>query len=368
MKIKNQFYILMAGIVILPVLSFIGTGIYFRMFTDFNKHKEMFEEIMRMAESAGIEIPPLARIGPSLGIFIVILFVIGMSVFILRSISRSITMLEDSARRIAEGEAEPAADIKGSNEITSLTNALNKMKNALKEQERRRYLFIMGVTHDLKTPLALIKANVEAIEDGIAATPDEQNHLFRVVNNKVDELEGMINGLLDFVRMDSHEMMRNARPEKLLPFLVAFVSRVTLDAELLRRTVESDIDLPADLAVTMDSSLVQRALDNIVTNCFRYTPEGSRVFIAAEREGRAVKISISDNGSGIRENDLPYVFDLFYRGSASRGEQGMGMGLAVVKSIIDSHGWRVTATSGGAGRFAHGGACFCITIPESCEL
>jgi signal transduction histidine kinase len=264
---------------------------------------------------------------------IVGLFAICMSIVIARNITRSVKVLENATRRIAEGELDLKVDVKGSNEIISLANSFNKMRNALKEEERRRHFFIMGVTHDLKTPLALIKANVEAIEDGIAANPEEQKHSLNIINHKTDELEGMINSLLDFVRIGSDKTGRNVCKINLRPFLSSYIERVAADAELLYHKVESNINIPASVSVEMDSALVQRALDNIVNNCFRYTPPGTCLFFRAVTDGPVVKLTISDNGNGINEADLPYVFDLFYRGSASRGEQGMGKGRVFVLAL-----------------------------------
>jgi signal transduction histidine kinase len=346
-----------------------GLGFYMRFFSSFGEYKEEFEEFIHLRELIGLPEPPvIMRLMPLLPIIIIILFVITMSLFIARSITRSVAVLEDSTRRIANGELDLTVDVKGSNgvtesnEITSLANSLNKMRNALKEEERRRYLFIMGITHDLKTPLALIKANVEAVEDGIADNPEDQKHFLNVIGNKVDELEGMINSLLDFVRMDSAEADRNVVTADLGAFLSSFVERITIDAELLHHNIESNIELPASLTVRMNTHLIQRALDNIVNNFFRYTPEGSRLLLDTEFSGHLVNLTMTDNGSGIQPKDLPYIFDFFYRGSASRGEQGMGMGLAVAKSIFDSHGWTISAMNNGK-ETGQKGACFRITIP-----
>jgi len=337
MKIKKQFRLLILGIAVIPVVAFILDAVYIR-------------EISGMSHSA------LMRFLPFAALLIMLLFSVIMSLFIVRSITLSITALEDSTRRIANGDLDLVVDVGGNNEIASLSNSLNKMRSALKEEGKRRYFFVMGITHDLKTPLALIKANVEAIEDGISARPEEKKHSLAIINNKVDELEGMINSILDFVRTDSAET-RNVRVTNLQSFLSSYSERVAVDAELLHHNVESTINIPASIAIGMDSLLIQRALDNIVNNSFRYTPKGTCLSIAAELDGPVILLTISDNGGGIHEKDLPYIFDHFYRGSTSRGEQGMGMGLTVTKSIIDSHGWSISAASSAEG------AAFTITIP-----
>jgi len=355
-SIKKQFYLLITGIVIIPVLLFSGVTIYIQFFTTFEEAREEFEG---MRELAGLPEPPiLMRILPFLIISGVALFFIVMSLLIARSIIRSITMLEDATRRIANGELDLTVDVGGSNEITSLANSFNKMRNAIKEEERRRYLFITGITHDLKTPLSLIKANVEAIEDGIVVKPEEQKRLLDIINKKVDELEGMINNLLNFVQMDSGGDKMNMCLTNLYAFLSSYIERVAIDGELLHHKVESEINLPDSINVMMDSLFMQRALDNIVNNCFRYTPKGACLFIKAALTDSAVKLTVSDNGNGINQKDLPYIFDIFYRGSASRSEQGMGMGLAVTKSIVDSHGWSITVSSE-----KDRGTSFTIAIP-----
>jgi len=367
MKIRNLFYLLVAGIVLIPILIFMGTGIHLRLVYKPGEYREKINELLRLMELAGFTDPPtIARFLPIVFTLIIILFVIIMSALIARSITKSVAAIEDTTRRIADGELDLTVDVKGSNEITSLSNSFNKMRIALKKEEQRRYFFIMGITHDLKTPLALIKANVEAIEDGIAINPEDQKRSLNIINNKVDELEGMINNLLDFVRVDSNDAKRNMSVTSLQSFLSSYIERVTIDAELLHHKVESAINLPASLTVNMDSFLVQRAFDNIVNNCFRYTPADTCLRITADYNNSTVNLTISDNGNGIDEKDLPFIFDIFYRGSASRGEQGIGLGLAVAKSIIDSHGWSVSVFSEkdkGTSNEIFRGTSFVITIP-----
>jgi signal transduction histidine kinase len=293
-----------------------------------------------------------------LGFFLLlILFAISMSLIIARSITKSVTVLENATRRIAAGELDLTVDVHGSNEITSLTNNLNKMRNSLKEEEQRRSRFIMGVTHDLKTPLALIKAYAEAIEDGITEDPVTHAGAGEIITAKADQLEGMINDLLDFVHMDSSEWRGRLQPVNFGRFLRANAKVFLLDAELLRHEFRPEILLPESLSIPMDESLVLRALENLVNNAIRYTPDGSIISLCAALEGRSVQLDIKDNGPGIAKEDLPYIFDMFFRGTGSRREQGMGLGLAVVKWVVDSHGWKIAVESN------KDGARFRITIP-----
>ena len=314
------------------------------------------------------EIPPSRgdRFGPFLypalavlGLFLFLtLFAIIMSLVIARSITKSVMALENATKRIAAGELDLEIAVKGSNEITSLTDSLNKMRNALKEEERRRCRFIMGVTHDLKSPLALIKAYTEAIEAGIASDPATGAAATEIIGAKADQLEGMISDLIEFVRMDTGEWRGLLKSTNISAFLRQAASAFTADAELLRHEFTFHSTLPPDIPVQMDERLVQRMLENIVNNGIRYTPDGSAINLDADIVDNTVRLRISDNGPGIDAADLPHIFEMFYRGSSSRREQGMGLGLAVAKWVADCHGWSISASSE-KGQ----GVCFTITIP-----
>jgi signal transduction histidine kinase len=291
-------------------------------------------------------------------IALILLFAMLMSFLIARSITRSVFVLEKATKRIASGELDLEIDMKGINEITSLTESFNHMRLALKDEEQRRRRFIMGITHDLKTPLALIKGYAEAIEDGVASDPTAQLNSVKIIGAKADQLEGMIDDLLDFVRVDSGEWRRNLVPVNFTDFLTTFSKRIGPDAEILNRRIETSIDLPPNISVPMDERLVNRALENLVNNAIRYTQKNGRIGIKAVSGDNSIMVTISDDGVGIDEKDLPHIFEIFYRGTSSRREQGMGLGLSIVKGIIDSHKWEITVLSE-KGR----GSRFVITIP-----
>ena len=299
-------------------------------------------------------------------IILLILFAICMSIAITRTITRSVQVLENTTRRIAEGELDLQVDIKGSNEITSLTKSLNKMRNALKEEELRRSRFIMGITHDLKTPLALIKGYAEAIEDGVTEDPVSRTDAAQVISAKADQLEGMINDLIGFVRMETGEWREQLKEIDSAAFFRDMAKTWSTDILLLHHEFSHDIDLPEELFICMDEKLVQRAFENLISNAIRHTPNGSCVRLTAALTENAVELVISDNGPGIDKDALPSVFEMFYRGSSSRREQGMGLGLAVVKWVVDYHGWTISASSDkGASGGNFKGTKFTIIIPIS---
>jgi len=291
-------------------------------------------------------------------IVLLIVFAICMSIIITRNITGSVQVLEDTTRRVAEGELDLNVDVKGSNEITSLANSLNKMRNALKEKELRRSRLIMGISHDLKTPLALIKGYAEAIEDGVTEDPVSRSGATEIIIEKADQLEGMINDLINFVRMETGEWREQLHEINITGFLKKFTKAIKIDVEVFNHEFISDISLPENLPVLMNKKLAQRALQNIIGNAVRYSPKGARIRLTAVLAGKAAELTISDNGPGIDKETLPHVFEIFYRGSPSRREQGMGLGLAVVKWVVEYHGWSITASSE-----KDQGASFTITIP-----
>ena len=273
-----------------------------------------------------------------------------MAVLIARSITQSVLALDAATRRIAAGELERPVEVRGSNEITSLASSLNAMRLALKDDLARRSRFIMGVTHDLKTPLALIKGYAEAIGDGMDDGAGTRERYVGIIGSKVDQLAGMIDDLIDFVKVDSGEWRERLELKPLAPFLRGLCRRLEADAVLLGRRAESSIELPEDLAVPFDERLITRAIENIVNNALRYTEPGGLVRVSARVErggdgGERVALEISDDGPGIGDGELPLIFDPFYRGSGSRREQGMGLGLSVVKGVVESHGWALSARS-----------------------
>jgi len=359
MKIKTQFHLLVAGIVILPILAFIGTSIYMRFFSIFLDYRDEFTEFMNSLREAGMAEPPaLVRLMPFIFILVVILFVVFMSSFIARSITRSVAMLEDTTRRISEGELDLDVDIKGSNEITSLVKSLNKMRYALKEDIRRRSRFIMGITHDLKTPLALIKGYAEAIGDGVTEDAVARSEAVEIINAKADQLELMIDDLLNFVRMETGEWREQLKEINITEYINNLVKILSMDVELLHHKFISDIQLPENLFVPMEEKLVQRAFENLINNAIRHTPNDTVIQFTTLVTNNVVEISINDNGPGIDAEALPRVFEMFYRSSPSRREQGMGLGLAVVKWVVDYHGWSISVSAE-----KDKGASFTITIP-----
>ena len=294
--------------------------------------------LLRIFRSRTIE----GLIYPVLGL---LLFASGVSFWIVRRFNRSVRSLEAATRKVADGELDFSLPVHGDDEVSSLTRSFERMRTALKEEFARRARFIMGVSHDLRTPLALIQGYVEAVTDGLADDPDTRRKYLAIVQDKTRALDAMVTDLIEFARMDTGEWKSTHRPVRIAPFLRPIAQRYVEDAAVLHRSFSCSIGLPDDLEVPMDEALTGRALENLIGNAIRYTGEGGSIELRATLEGGAPVISLRDTGIGIPAEDLPRIFDPFYRGTNSRREQGFGLGLATVKSIVEGHGWTIDVSS-----------------------
>lgn len=287
-----------------------------------------------------------------------LIFAVLTSAAIIRSLTRSVTNLEHATRRVAGGDLDFELSARGSSEIAALTRSFEQMRRALKDEYARRARFIMGVSHDLKTPLSLIEGYAEAIADGLATDPSEHERYIDVIREKARLLEGMVSQLIGFAKLETAEWKLSHEDVKLRKFFTEIGAQYTQDAQLLDRKFGYAVDLPDDLVISMDRSLVVRAFENLIGNAIRYTPPGGEIELSARIAENAIRISIHDTGPGIPAGDLPLIFDPFYRGSNSRREEGTGLGLAIVSSVIESHGWSIDVHSD-----ATTGTTFAIRIP-----
>ncbi|MDY4831911.1 MAG: HAMP domain-containing sensor histidine kinase, partial [Treponema sp.] len=251
------------------------------------------------------------------------------------------------------------SDVK-KNEITSIQESLEKMRIALIEEQNRKQKFIMGMSHDLRTPIAIIRGYIEAINDGIVSSPDEIEKSLELIHIKSTQLEEMINTLINFMKMDSYEILKDIKEESITQIIKDFAKNSFVMANVFKRKIITNIDLPKDIVIEVNKMLVQRAFENLFSNAIRYTKDNDSIFLNAYilQEKNEIIFEIKDTGIGIKKNDLNYIFDMFYRGTNSRREEGMGIGLSVVKNVINTYGWKINVSSE-----ENKGTTFIIHIP-----
>lgn len=304
-------------------------------------------------------LPPLLAF---LIVFVSILVI--LLIIISRTIFKSIIQIENTTDSLASGNLQKKviSNPKTQNEITSILNSLEKMRIALLEEQDRKNRFIMGVSHDLRTPVAIIKGYTEAILDEVISDKEEVSESLQLIHNKSQQLEEMVNSLIDFIKMDNKMIRETLLPESITSIIQVFANEAKISSNITKRTIITDIRFDKEIKVPLNKQLTNRAFENILSNAIRYTKENGEIWINAWNNEKAVYLEIKDSGIGIDQKDLKFIFDMFYRASNSRNEKGMGIGLSVVKNIIDTQGWKIDVKSE-----KNAGSSFTITIPYTSQ-
>lgn len=346
MRIKKQLQLFLAGAVLIPFNAVL-----------------IIPVVDYIADESGISnASQFIIIGIITFIFelLIILFTLHLS----KTIQKSIKFLQNSTKKLADGEVNDSLERRksnrGANEITDLIVNLEKMRLTLRENEERRNKLIMGISHDLRTPVAVIKGYSEAIADGVITDPEEIQKTVQIMLSKSEQLENMINTLINYVKLNSQTWKKNLVNQPIEPMLSSFINSSVGTGTIFKRNVKGSINISKDISLPYDSELVQRALENLYSNALRYTNEGDEINLTAEETDSEIIVKIEDSGIGMDKKDQQYIFDMFYRASTSRREAGYGIGLSVVKNIIDIHGWKIDVESQKGV-----GTTFIIKIPKT---
>jgi len=279
------------------------------------------------------------------GLIAFVFFAVVMVSLIMRSLNRSITKLERATSKVAGGDLDFKLNVQGNDEIASLSKSFETMRLKLKDSTQQRSRFLMGVSHDLKTPLTSIEGYLEAISDGLANDPEKLKKYISIIQEKSKVLEERIVQLIDFVKVETGDWKPKNEEINLSEFLGQLVTIYQEDASVFKRTFHSHIDLPQSFTVFGDRTLIARAFENIITNAIQYTEDDDSIIVRAYTMNRGATVCIEDTGPGITKEEIDKIFEPFYRGTPSRRAHGTGLGLSMVKSIFNSYGWMVDVVS-----------------------
>jgi signal transduction histidine kinase len=256
----------------------------------------------------------------------------------IRRTARPIGEVMDAAARVAEGDYAARASVHGPSEVRDLALAFNRMAERLESNERRRRNLLADVAHELRTPLAVIRGRVEGMLDGVYE-PD-QEHLALIA-----EETGVMGRLLDDLQLLSKAEagVLELHRERLEPgeLVEAAEAAHRTESERLGVSLRTEVE-PTLPAIDVDRVRIGQVLSNLVSNALRHTPRGGTITISAERDGEGVALVVTDTGEGIASEELPHVFDRFAKSPESRG---VGLGLAIAKSLVEAHGGSISARS-----------------------
>jgi two-component system phosphate regulon sensor histidine kinase PhoR len=223
--------------------------------------------------------------------------------------------------------------------------------------ESMRRDFISNVSHELRTPLAALKALTETLQAGALEDPPAARRFLDQMETEVDSLSLMVNELLELSRIESGRVPLNLAPTHPIDIVNPAYERLRLQAE--RAGLSLNLDCPTDLPLVLaDASRIQQVLVNLLHNAIKFTPSGGRVTVSAAQQGQAICFSVADTGIGIDADDLPRIFERFYKVDRSRATSGTGLGLAIARHLVEGHKGRIWVESE-VGR----GTTFYFTIP-----
>jgi signal transduction histidine kinase len=273
--------------------------------------------------------------------------------FLTTALTDDIVTLSRAARQISQGNLNVRVPATGRNEMAELAGTFNGMAAQLEATARKqreldtlRRDLVAWVGHDLRTPLASIRVMVEALADGVVEDPATVQRYLQTTQRHIRSLSALIDDLFEMAQLDAGGLPLEKCPGSISDLisdtLETFSALATRQGLRLEGSVEPGID-----PLSMDTQKIGRVLANLVSNAVRHTPAGGVVEIRAFAAGEAVQVEVRDTGEGIRSEDMPHVFEQFYRGEKSRSRDtgGSGLGLAIAKGIVEAHGGRIGVES-----------------------
>ena len=266
-----------------------------------------------------------------------------------RGIAHPVENLDRAALAVSEGDLEQVVPTKHSiTELERLSESFNKMTASLSRSNQAKNAFIADVTHELRTPLTVIKGTIETLEDGALDDLEGRVPLLASMGRETDRLIRLVNDLLVLTRADASALQLKIGPldlEALARSRCEHLHPLADDRQVRLETITPGS--PGNFYVRGDPDRLAQVLDNLLDNAIRHAPEGSTVRIKIQKIRDEIQCSVTDQGPGINERHLPYIFERFYRVDSSRNRKtgGTGLGLAIVQALVTAHGGRVGVQS-----------------------
>lgn len=259
-----------------------------------------------------------------------------------RTLTRPLHELTAATHAVAHGELGRTVHVRSRDELGELASAFNQMSADLAQAQERRRQMTADIAHDLRTPVSIIQGHAEALRDGVLPANEDT---FALIHDEALRLNRMVEDLRMLSRAEAGELTLMKRPAQIGPWLQNVVEAHRPRA--MQRDVRLEAQWEAGGAVIMDADRMAQVMNNLLENALRHTPAGGTVTVGTRREGPTIEIYVQDSGPGIAPQDLPHLFERFYRGDKSRQrhEGRSGLGLAIARSIVEVHGGRIWAES-----------------------
>jgi signal transduction histidine kinase len=332
------------GVALVAILAYRATS---SGFTNFINHLQAMQGMMGMMGGAFNEAALEFISNLSETLWLVGLLGVALALLLgwlfTRQIVAPLGEVATAARRIAKGDLTQKVRIRGSSELVELGESFNRMAETLSHDRELRQNMVADIAHELRTPLSVLQANIEAMQDGVleasteslASLHQETSMLARLI----DDLR--ILSLAESGQLEFHP--RNTDLKKLSSRIIE-----VMGLQFSSKNIDLALEVSDSLAqIFVDPDRIEQVLRNLLSNAYLYTPEGGRVMLKLITDGEDVVASVTDTGAGIPPKDLPHIFERFYRVDRSRTRRtgGSGIGLAIVKQLVEAMGGRVWATS-----------------------
>ena len=363
MKLKARIIVGFTMIILVPLLLFAAALYGFRETqskqtvtqTETDSDGEVYDIAISQSDEGHARIHLMTK-DLFLSAFIILIFTaLAIGLWLYRSIATPLVKLKKATQNIKEGNLDFVLDVEGNDEFSQLCQDFEEMRRRLKESTEEKNLIekenkelISNISHDLKTPITAVKGYVEGIMDGVADTPEKMDRYVRTIYNKTNEMDHLINELTFYSKIDTNRIPYTFSKLNVEDYFSDCAEEVGLELETKGIELVYANYVENDVVVIADGEQIRRVIHNIIGNAIKYMDKKRGIIqIRVKDVGDFIQVEIEDNGKGIGAKDLPNIFDRFYRTDISRNSSkgGSGIGLSIVKKILEDHGGKVWATS-----------------------
>ena len=288
-------------------------------------------------------------------LIILIFTSVSVGLWIYRSVATPLVKLRKATQNIKDGNLDFVLSVEGTDEFSELCRDFEEMRKRLKESAEEKVLMdkeppelICNISHDLKTPMAVVLGFVEGIMDGVADTPEKIDRYVKTIYNKTNEMDHLINELTFYSKIDTNRIPYTFSKLNVEDYFSDCAEEVGLELETRGIELVYANYVEDNVQVIADGEQIRRVIHNIISNAIKYMDKPKGIIqIRIKDVGDFIQVEIEDNGKGIAAKDLPSIFDRFYRTDVSRNSSkgGSGIGLSIVKKILEDLGGKVWATS-----------------------
>ena len=359
MKLKTRIVIGFGMSILVPLLLFSAT-LYGLSHTKLAQQVKDSTEVVydiSVGESANsqTQVRLIAKDVLFTATVILVFTALSIGLWIYRSIATPLVKLKKATQNIKEGNLDFVLEVEGDDEFSELCRDFEEMRKRLKESAEEKVLLdkenkelISNISHDLKTPITAVKGYVEGIMDGVADTPEKMDRYVKTIYNKTNEMDHLINELTFYSKIDTNRIPYTFSKLNVEDYFSDCAEEVGLELETRGIELVYANYVESGVQVIADGEQIRRVIHNIISNAIKYMDKPKGIIqIRVKDVGDFIQVEIEDNGKGIAAKDLPSIFDRFYRTDVSRNSSkgGSGIGLYIVKKILEDHGGKVWATS-----------------------